>query len=72
MEVIKFVEKIVINKNADIIFDYTQDYDNRLTWDTFLKKAELIEGAIKADIRCKSLLRCSKWAWNGDGIYNFQ
>jgi ribosome-associated toxin RatA of RatAB toxin-antitoxin module len=49
MEAIKFTEKILINENAQTIFDYTQDYDNRLTWDTFLKKAELIEGATKAD-----------------------
>jgi ribosome-associated toxin RatA of RatAB toxin-antitoxin module len=49
MEAIKFTDKIVINESAQTIFDYTQDYDNRLTWDTFLKKAELIEGATKAD-----------------------
>jgi hypothetical protein len=29
-------------------FDYTQDYSQRLIWDTFLKKADLIEGAITA------------------------
>lgn len=44
----KFTEKILINDNAQVIFDYTQDYDNRLSWDTFLKKAELIDGATKA------------------------
>jgi ribosome-associated toxin RatA of RatAB toxin-antitoxin module len=44
----KFTEKIVINDNAQVIFDYTQDYDNRLSWDTFLKRAELIDGATKA------------------------
>jgi len=45
MEAIKFSEKIIINKPAQVIFDYTQDYNNRLTWDTFLKKADLINGA---------------------------
>jgi ribosome-associated toxin RatA of RatAB toxin-antitoxin module len=49
MEAIKFSEKIIINETQEVIFDYTQDYDNRLSWDTFLKKAELINGATKAD-----------------------
>lgn len=48
MEAIKFSEKIVINSSAQVIFDYTQDYKNRLTWDTFLKKADLINGATEA------------------------
>jgi ribosome-associated toxin RatA of RatAB toxin-antitoxin module len=45
---IKFTEKILIQNNAQSIFDYTQDYDNRLSWDTFLKRAELIDGATRA------------------------
>lgn len=45
---IKFTEKILIQNNAQVIFDYTQDYDNRLSWDSFLKKATLINGATKA------------------------
>jgi ribosome-associated toxin RatA of RatAB toxin-antitoxin module len=49
MEAIKFSEKIIINETQEAIFDYTQDYENRLSWDTFLKKAELINGATKAD-----------------------
>ena len=49
MDAIKFTERIVINENAQLIFDYTQDYNNRLVWDTFLKRAELIGGATKAD-----------------------
>jgi ribosome-associated toxin RatA of RatAB toxin-antitoxin module len=49
MESIKFTDKIIVNENAQTIFDYTQDYGNRLTWDTFLKRAELIDGATKAD-----------------------
>jgi ribosome-associated toxin RatA of RatAB toxin-antitoxin module len=48
MEAIKFSEKIVIDQSAQVVFDYTQDYSNRLTWDTFLKKADLINGATKA------------------------
>jgi len=49
MEAIKFSEKINIDGKQELIFDYTQDYNNRLSWDTFLKKAELIKGATKAD-----------------------
>lgn len=49
MEAIKFSEKINIQSTQEIIFDYTQDYNNRLNWDTFLKKAELINGATNAD-----------------------
>lgn len=38
----KFIESIEIIGNAEHIFDYTQDYTNRLTWDRFLAKAELL------------------------------
>lgn len=48
MEAIKFSENIIINCTAGQAFDYTQDYNNRLAWDTFLKRAELIEGATQA------------------------
>lgn len=49
MASIKFTEQILINASTETVFDYTQDYANRLKWDTFLKKAELIEGAAVAD-----------------------
>lgn len=45
MAAVKFSESIVINKNAADVFAFTQDYKKRLTWDTFLKKADLIDGA---------------------------
>lgn len=48
MKAIKFIEKILIDEAPQAVFDYTQDYDNRLSWDTFLKKAELINGATEA------------------------
>ncbi|RFZ94455.1 SRPBCC family protein [Mucilaginibacter conchicola] len=48
MDAIKFSEKIIINQPAQLIFDYTQDYGNRLKWDTFLKQADLINGATEA------------------------
>ncbi len=46
---IKFTEAIKVNCNPEFAFDYTQDYNQRLTWDTFLKRADLIEGAINAN-----------------------
>jgi ribosome-associated toxin RatA of RatAB toxin-antitoxin module len=48
MKVIKFSEKILIEESPALIFDYTQDYQNRLKWDTFLKKADLMAGAVTA------------------------
>lgn len=48
MDAIKFSEKIHIEWTEEIIFDYTQDYTNRLSWDTFLRKAELMNGATNA------------------------
>jgi ribosome-associated toxin RatA of RatAB toxin-antitoxin module len=49
MEAIKFKETILIDEKTENVFDYTQDYNKRLKWDTFLKKADLIEGATTAD-----------------------
>ena len=49
MDGVKFSEKIMIGCCPSDAFDYTQDYTSRLKWDTFLKRAELIEGASKAD-----------------------
>lgn len=48
MKGIKFTEQIIINRDSETVFDYTQDYNNRLKWDVFLKRAELIEGATQA------------------------
>ena len=54
MEGVKFSEQIVINCMPAEAFDYTQNYDNRLTWDTFLTKAELMDGATRADVGVKA------------------
>lgn len=45
---IKFSETILINAKPEKVFDLTQDYGRRLQWDTFLKKADLMEGAKEA------------------------
>ena len=54
MKSIKFAEKILIDKNPETVFDYTQDYNNRLVWDTFLKKADLIGGAVSAGVNVEA------------------
>ena len=51
---IKFSEKILINSDSSLIFDYTQDYNNRLLWDTFLIRADIIDGAEKAGLGVKT------------------
>ena len=48
MESIKFSETILINEKPEQVFDFTQDYNNRLKWDAFLKTAYLIDGATTA------------------------
>lgn len=48
MDPIKFTETIVIEETSEKVFDFTQDYNKRLIWDTFLKKACLIDGAVNA------------------------
>jgi len=50
MSSIKFSEKILVNKDPEFVFDYTQDYTKRLAWDTFLIKADLINGATEAGV----------------------
>ena len=64
MKSIKFSESILINKEQAVVFDFTQDYDNRLKWDKFLKNAVLINGALTAEKGTKSF--CV--AQNGVGI----
>ncbi len=45
MKSIKFTETIIIDQPAEVVFEYTQDYTTRLNWDTFLRKADLMDGA---------------------------
>ena len=47
---IRITEEIVINSSPEFVFDYTQDYSNRLKWDSFLKKAELMDGHAEAGV----------------------
>ncbi|HEX8529332.1 MAG TPA: hypothetical protein VF646_04895 [Cytophagales bacterium] len=54
MKSIKFTEATRIRERPEVIFDYTQDYGNRLQWDTFLKRADLVDGATAAGKGVKS------------------
>lgn len=54
MKSIKFSETILINETPEQVFDFTQDYNKRLKWDTFLKRADLIDGATVAQIGVKA------------------
>jgi ribosome-associated toxin RatA of RatAB toxin-antitoxin module len=49
MAATKFTETVTIDDSSEKVFDFTQDYNKRLCWDTFLKRADLIDGATKAD-----------------------
>ena len=40
-----FSNTIIINAPSDQLFALTQDYDRRLAWDSFLKRAELVGDA---------------------------
>ena len=48
MNALKFTKTIIIQANQEEVFDFTQNYKKRLKWDTFLKRADLIEGATAA------------------------
>jgi ribosome-associated toxin RatA of RatAB toxin-antitoxin module len=50
---VKFTEKINIRKDAEEVFDFTQDYSRRLEWDRSLKKVHLEDGYISPDLGVK-------------------
>ena len=54
MESIKFSESISIKASQSFVFDYTQDYNQRLFWDTFLIKADLLDDAKCAELGVKA------------------
>lgn len=54
MPPLKFSEHITIAGKPESIFDYTQDYNSRLKWDTFLIEAYLMDGAAQADKGAKA------------------
>lgn len=54
MKALKFAETIRIQAEVERVFWFTQDYSQRLNWDTFLKKAELVGNVDKADLGVKA------------------
>ena len=48
MSTTKFACSVIISQRQQVVFDFTQEYNHRLTWDSFLKKAVLINGATSA------------------------
>lgn len=55
MKTIKFTESIIVERKPEIVFDFTQDYNKRLIWDTFLRRADLLDGAVTAGKGVKAL-----------------
>lgn len=54
MRQFKFTESIQIARPQQAVFNYTQDYSQRLKWDTFLREAVLLDGASAAGLGVKS------------------
>ena len=54
MTSIKFSESICIEAQIEKVFDFTQNYQKRLQWDTFLTQADLMDGATQAGIGVKA------------------
>jgi hypothetical protein len=50
----RFIESISIHRPRARVFDYTQDYGQRLVWDTFLREAVLRDGAERAGLGVKA------------------
>jgi ribosome-associated toxin RatA of RatAB toxin-antitoxin module len=48
MNTLRFNESVNIDCSDDVVFNYTQDYKNRLKWDVFLKSASLMDNATEA------------------------
>ena len=48
MNTIRIEESIIVEKPPELVFDFTQDYGKRLHWDTFLKRADLMNGVSEA------------------------
>ena len=54
MKHIRFSEQITVGAPQEAVFNFSQDYGRRLEWDTFLKRAELINGATRAGLGVKA------------------
>jgi ribosome-associated toxin RatA of RatAB toxin-antitoxin module len=54
MKVLRLKASLSIDAEVETVFDFTQDYTKRLQWDTFLKRADLMEGALYPGIGVKA------------------
>jgi polyketide cyclase/dehydrase/lipid transport protein len=54
----------IIEGTCEEVFDLLHDYGRRLEWDTLLRKAELLRGAVKAEVGVQSLCT-GKWLAGG-------
>ncbi len=58
---------VEINAPSTVVFDLIHDYPRRLEWDSFLREAKLLDGALTADRGVSS--RCvARWAAGGLGM----
>ena len=46
----KFEHVAVVSASQAEVFALTQDYSRRLSWDPFLRRAELLGGAVAPDV----------------------
>ncbi len=50
-----FEDSILIQASPEVLFALTQDYGRRLSWDSFLKAADLVGGAPEAGLGVRAL-----------------
>jgi ribosome-associated toxin RatA of RatAB toxin-antitoxin module len=58
----RFEHAAVVDGSTEKVFALTQDYARRLTWDPFLKQAELVGGAVAPDVGVRA------WCVSRSGI----
>jgi len=46
---------VEVDAECEAVFDFVHDYDRRLSWDTMLSEARLLDGATTADVGVRSL-----------------
>lgn len=63
----RFESSVSIHADPAAVFALTHDYSRRLTWDTLLREARLLDGALHAGLGVKSLC-VGKWRHLGLGV----
>lgn len=57
----------VIPASPEAVFDFLHDYERRVAWDPFLRRADLLEGAERAGPGVKTLC-VARWQSGGMGM----